>query len=247
MKTLTLLSGRCKDGTPEAGELVLAKGECYTIVGHTGSGKSRLIKDIEQLAQGDTVTGRVVHIDGNAPAADERMEISSRLIAHLGQNMRFMLDMPVAEFITLHCHTRRRPTSLVKEVVSLANTVTNEPIFAGKELNTLRGGQSRALMIADIALVCDSPLVLIDEIENAGIDKVRALELLANRDKLVLIVTHDPHTALMAPMRIVIKDGGIHAVVRRSNAEKELSEQMRKAYRQQLNWQQHLREGELLA
>lgn len=34
-------------------------------------------------------------------------------------------------------------------------------------------------MIADIALLCDSPIVLIDEIENAGIDKERALGLLS--------------------------------------------------------------------
>lgn len=54
-------------------------------------------------------------------------------------------------------------------------------------------------MIADIALLCDSPIVLIDEIENAGIDKERALGLLQRHDKLVLVVTHDPHTALMVP------------------------------------------------
>lgn len=30
-------------------------------------------------------------------------------------------------------------------------------------------------MIADIAFICDSPIVLIDEIENAGIDKEKHL------------------------------------------------------------------------
>ncbi len=59
-------------------------------------------------------------------------------------------------------------------------------------------------MIADIALLCDSPIVLIDEIENAGIDKERALGLLQRHDKLVLVVTHDPHTALMSRRRIVM-------------------------------------------
>ena len=34
-------------------------------------------------------------------------------------------------------------------------------------------GQTRALMIADTALVSASPIVLIDEIENAGIDRRR--------------------------------------------------------------------------
>lgn len=45
-------------------------------------------------------------------------------------------------------------------------------------------------MIADIALICDSPVVLIDEIENAGIDKEHALRALLGHDKLVLVVTH---------------------------------------------------------
>ena len=50
---------------------------------------------------------------------------------------------------------------------------------------------------------------LIDEIENAGIDKERALGLLQKKDKLVLVVTHDPHTALMAQRRIVLSGGAV--------------------------------------
>ena len=71
-------------------------------------------------------------------------------------------------------------------------------------------------MIGDISLICDSPIVLIDEIENAGIDKQKALNLLCRQDKLVLVVTHDPHTALMSEQRIVLSGGAITAVVRRT-------------------------------
>jgi ABC-type lipoprotein export system ATPase subunit len=247
MKTLEIRPGRYKDGTPELTGFTMQPGECYTIVGNTGSGKSRFIKDIELLAQGDTVTGRCVLIDGQVPAMAKRMELQSQLIAHLGQNMRFMLDMPVGEFIALHCQTRNKSDELLNEVLALANSVTDEPIALTQELNTLSGGQSRALMIADIAIVCDSPLVLIDEIENAGINKARALELLTGVNKLVLIVTHDVHTALMASNRIVIQNGGVHAVVRRSKAEEALASQLLVHYRQQLDWQKQLRQGESLA
>ena len=46
-----------------------------------------------------------------------------------------------------------------------------------RPLRPLSGGQSRALMIADTALLSESPIVLIDEIENAGVDRRLALNL----------------------------------------------------------------------
>jgi len=53
MQTLTLLPGRDKAGNPEPfDQIALRRGELCTIVGNTGSGKSRLIKDIEQLSDG---------------------------------------------------------------------------------------------------------------------------------------------------------------------------------------------------
>ena len=102
-------------------------------------------------------------------------------------------------------------------------------------------------MIGDIALVCDSPIVLIDEIENAGIDKQRALHLLRRQDKLVLVVTHDPHTALMSERRIVLDGGAITAVVGRSPAEAALYQQLEAEYQTQRRYQTLLRKGELLA
>ena len=85
-------------------------------------------------------------------------------------------------------------------------------------------------MIGDISLICDSPIVLIDEIENAGIDKQKALNLLCRQDKLVLVVTHDPHTALMSEQRIVLSGGAITAVVRRTPTEEILYRQLETEY-----------------
>ena len=61
MECLTILPGHDKRGTVESFlPIHLKRGQLYTIVGNTGSGKSRLIKDVEQLAQGDSVTGRTI-------------------------------------------------------------------------------------------------------------------------------------------------------------------------------------------
>ena len=243
MKNLTILRGHGKGGVPEPFQsIVLSRGELWTIVGNTGSGKSRLIKDIEQLSDGDSVTGRHVLLDGAAVPIDCRQRESTRLVAHLGQNMRFVLDTTVEDFLTLHAQCREKAISPAA-VLELANDITPEPVFASHNLNQLSGGQARALMIADIALVCDSPVVLIDEIENAGVDKEKAFLHLKNQDKLVLVVTHDPHTALMAHKRIVLHGGAVTAVVERSPQEAELYGELSLAYQQHQTYQSLLRKG----
>ena len=83
-------------------------------------------------------------------------------------------------------------------------------------------------MIADTAILSTSPIVLIDEIENAGIDRRKALELLVSQDKIVLMATHDPLLALMADRRIVIKNGGIHKVLTTTDEERDLLNELSK-------------------
>ncbi|MCI8511696.1 MAG: ATP-binding cassette domain-containing protein [Lachnospiraceae bacterium] len=247
MNTLTILPGHARDGTPETFEaLSLKPGEILAVVGNTGSGKSRLIKDIEQLVGRDSVTGRLILLDGARIAPANRLLVSDRLVAHLSQNMRFVLDVTVAEFLRLHCLCRDKAANLPASVIALANTITPEPILPGNSLNLLSGGQSRALMIADIAMVCDSPIVLIDELENAGIDKKRAFGLLADSGKLILIVTHDPHTALMASRRIILEGGAIVRILERSKEEALLSGELDRSYERQRALQQRMRKGERL-
>lgn len=219
---VTIIGGYDKNRCPENSVIRLPKGSITSIVGPTGSGKSRLLADIEWLAQGDTPTGRKILINDKVPDSELRFSLEHKLVAQLSQNMNFVMDASVGEFIAMHAESRMvADVDVVAEgIIRQANLLAGERFSAETALTSLSGGQSRALMIADTAMLSTSPVVLIDEIENAGIDRKKALQLLVKNEKIILIATHDPILALMAEQRMVIKNGGIHKLITTSTLEK---------------------------
>ncbi|MDK9717278.1 MAG: ATP-binding cassette domain-containing protein [Trichlorobacter sp.] len=220
--SVTVLGGHDKSGNLENFKLELRPGEVTCIVGPTGSGKSRFLADIEWLAQGDSPTGRSVLINGTVPDLARRYAVEQKLVAQLSQNMNFVMDLSAEEFIRLHAESRMvtDPSAITATILDLANSLAGEQFIPTTPVTALSGGQSRALMIADVACLSSSPIVLIDEIENAGIDRKRALELLADQDKIVLMATHDPILALMGQRRLIFKNGGVASIRSTSPAER---------------------------
>jgi len=244
--SLTLVGGHDKSGQPENVELTLRPGDIVCIVGPTGSGKSRLLADIECLAQGDTPTGRRVLIDGAPPADERRYALDRKPVAQLSQNMNFVVDMSVREFIAMHagCRMVAEPEATAARVIACANELTGEKFSPEVSVTQLSGGQTRALMIADAALLSASPIVLIDEIENAGVDRQRALELLTGGEKIVLISTHDPLLALRGRLRLVIRNGGVAAALETSARERANLERIEAIDAMLMNLRHRLRSGE---
>ena len=225
VNSLTILPGRNKLGESETfGELLIKKGDIVSIVGPTGSGKSRLLADIEWTAQGDTPTLRKILINGDKPDKKWRYSSSNKLVAQLSQNMNFVMDLSVYDFLELHAKSRlvENEVEVINKIIAEANNLAGESFKPETPITSLSGGQSRALMIADTAILSSSPIILIDEIENAGIDRKRALELLVKEDKIVLIATHDPVLALMGERRIIISNGGISQVIETTEDEREV-------------------------
>ena len=249
IESITIVGGQDKSGNVENIKLLLKAGDVVSIVGPTGSGKSRLLADIECLAQGDTPTKRQILLNGQVPSIDERFAIENKLVAQLSQNMNFVMDLSVEEFIKLHAESRMIDNieETVKEIVECANNLAGEKFDKDTPLTQLSGGQSRALMIADTALLSLSPIVLIDEIENAGIDRKNAIELLVKKEKIVLISTHDPVLALIGDKRIVIKNGGISKVINSSYKEKKHIGILERVDKKMLKIRNHIRTGGIIS
>lgn len=224
LNSLTVTAGTDKSGGRESMNVVFTPGEITALLGPTGSGKSRFLYDIESLADRDTPSDRTVLLNGEKPGPEERFDLQGRLVVQLTQNMNFVLDMGVRDFIITHAQSRdaEDPEGTAEAVIAAANDLAGEPFNPDTQLTQLSGGQSRALMISDAALLSWSPILLIDEIENAGVDKSRALDLLLKSDKIVVIATHDPVLALSADRRLVFEHGAVRDILARSDGEQRL-------------------------
>jgi ABC-type lipoprotein export system ATPase subunit len=228
IETITILGGTGRHGAPDlVSRIDLRMGDVVSIVGPTGSGKTTFINDIELFANGNTPSGRRVLFDGLPAPAEYRDDPSKNPIALITQHTTFLSDMPVQDFLTTHARVRGGGapdiTRLVDETIAFANELTGEPLSASSRMTELSGGQTRALLIADAAIICSTPVVLLDEVENAGIHRTRAVELLRRYRKIFVFVTHDPRIALLSDARIVMMGGRIGSVLETDEQERVFS------------------------
>ena len=170
------------------------------------------------------------------------------MVAQRSQNMNFVMDLTVAEFLELHAESRmiEQKKEVIQRIISCANELAGEKFDLSTPITSLSGGQSRALMISDTAILSQSPIILIDEIENAGIDRKKALSFLLSQDKIVLMATHDPMLALLGDKRIVIKNGAINKIIETSDKERLMLEEIEKVDKKVQNLRACLRRGDKL-
>lgn len=225
---ITILPGRNRNGVPEGfDEIRIKPGDTISIVGPTGSGKSALINDIEIFACRDTITGRQVLVNGMNPPEHFIRDPARKPVAMITQNTRCLCDLTVEEFLLMHMKSRNHPgLELIDETISLANQFTGEAIKHTVRMTQLSGGQTRSLMVADAILISNTPIILLDEVENAGIFKERVIQALRQYHKALLFVTHDPLVSLLSDRRIVMHDGAIAKVITPNGAEDSALKQM---------------------
>jgi ABC-type lipoprotein export system ATPase subunit len=218
---ITILPGLDKRGLRENFEqITLTAGETISIVGPTGSGKTAFITDIELLAQGDTATKRFLLINGQVPDDDARCNPIQKPIAMITQNTKCFADVSTEEFLEIHARARGiHNHSIVTETIDLANNFTGEKIEKDTRVTLLSGGQTRSLLVADAKLIVAAPVILLDEIENAGIFKHEVVRMIQNTGKIVVFVTHDPVIALLTKKRIIMENGAVKKVIHRSDLE----------------------------
>jgi ABC-type lipoprotein export system ATPase subunit len=249
VETITILGGRGKNGDLEPVERIdLRMGDVVSIVGPTGSGKTTLINDIELFAAADTPTGRRVLINGEPAPEACKNDPSLNPIALITQHTTFLSDLPVMEFLATHARIRTaantRIAELLERTLDFANQLTGEPILVGSRMTELSGGQTRALLIADATVICDTPIVLLDEVENAGIHRTRAMQLLREHRKIFIFVTHDPRIALLSDYRVVMRNGTVTRVLRTDAGERQVAARVSRLDDLLSGLRERLRQGE---
>jgi ABC-type lipoprotein export system ATPase subunit len=224
-------------------------GDIVSIVGPTGCGKTTLINDIELFANGNTPSGRRVLINDRTVEEGGMFHPSGHPIALISQHTNFLSDLPVKEFLSIHARVRGAADEekMIDETLSFANELTGEAIIPHMAMTELSGGQTRSLLIADAVVIGNSPIILLDEIENAGIHRSRALEMLKHYRKIFVFVTHDPCIALTSDFRIVMKNGAMQQWVVTSPEEKKIVHKMKQMDDILLDFRQLIRDGEAIS
>ena len=229
---ITVISGLDKSGKREVVDKVTFKmGDVVSIVGPTGCGKTTFINDIELYANENTPSKRKVLINGVAqPEEFIAGDPSRNPIALISQHTNFLSDLPVKDFLNTHAYVRqvKNIKKAVDEVLEFANQLTGEPVVKESAMTELSGGQTRSLLIADAVIIGNSPIILLDEIENAGIHRNKVLELLKQYKKIFIFVTHDPRIAIYSDFRISMKNGGMQKVINRDKSELEVAKKIAK-------------------
>lgn len=246
IQKITIFGGQGKDGAREAVErLDLRTGDIISIVGPTGCGKTTLINDIELFANRNTPSGRQILINDQPIPEDFSFDPSKHPIALISQHTNFLSDLPVGEFLTIHAKVRGAGhiAGVVTETIGFANQLTGEAIIKETGMTELSGGQTRSLLIADAVVIGNSPIILLDEIENAGIHKTKALELLKRYKKMFVFVTHDPIIALLSDYRIIMKNGAMQKIVRSNPEESKAADTLRRMDDTILHFRGLIREG----
>ena len=229
-------------------EIIIRPGDTLSIVGPTGSGKTAFINDIEVFAQGDTITNRRILINGNEPDEELVRDPSKKPIAMITQNTKCLADLIVSEFLEMHIRSRKlNEQGLVEKTINVANEFTGEKILPHMRMSALSGGQTRSLFIADAIIISNTPIILLDEVENAGIFKDRVIEVLREEKKALIFVTHDPYVALLTGTRIVMSNGAVTKILIPGRDEEETLAEIARMDAKITHFRERIRAGELLS
>jgi ABC-type lipoprotein export system ATPase subunit len=246
---ITIIGGIGKNGQSEKVERFdLKMGDIISIVGPTGCGKTTLINDIELFANKNTPSERRILINDEPIPDDFSFDPSKHPIALISQHTNFLSDLPVGEFLKIHAKIRgsERVEEMIEETLDFANQLTGEAIIRKTAMTELSGGQTRSLLIADAVIIGNSPIILLDEIENAGIHRTKALKLLKKYDKIFVFVTHDPRIALLSDFRIIMKNGAMQKLITTNDEEKMASIGLKKIDDVMLEFRKRIRAGEII-
>ncbi len=190
----------------------IRRGEVLSIMGPSGSGKSTLMNMLGCL---DRPTSGEYYLDGESVADmndDQLAGIRNRKVGFVFQSFNLLprataisnVELPL-RYASISGKDRRLRAIEALESVGLGDRVTHRP-------SELSGGQQQRVAIAR-ALINDPAIVMADEptgnLDTTSGEEVMQLllNLNAQKDTTLIIVTHDPEIAQLTNRIVMIRDG----------------------------------------
>ena len=196
-------------------DLTIGVKQCVAITGPSGSGKSSLLYLLGLL---DLPTEGEVRIGGRATAHMDEAERALTRLSMLGFIFQFHFLLPefsALENVTLPMKALGElPAEAMRERASTLLASLGLADHASKRPDQLSGGQRQRVAVAR-ALANDPPVVLADEptgsLDSKSSEQVFEIlrDLVDERGKTVVAVTHDLDLARRMDRRIVLQDGRI--------------------------------------
>jgi subfamily B ATP-binding cassette protein MsbA len=194
-------------------DLRVAPGETVALVGHSGSGKTSLIRLLPRLYEASEGT---IFIDG-VDIRELRLESLRRHIAYVGQEVTLFNDT-VANNIAYpgqgaaNMADIRRAAAAAHALDFIESLPQGFDTVVGQQGVVLSGGQRQRIAIAR-ALLKNAPILILDEATSAlDAESERnvqeALEILM-RDRTTLVIAHRLSTIQNANRIYVMRDGRI--------------------------------------
>lgn len=190
----------------------LGKGEFVAIIGPSGSGKSTMMNLVGCL---DIPSQGKIFLKGRNIAQLQESDLAAlrgRTIGFVFQQYNLIPGMTALENVLLPLEiqeiddkTAERKAKELLDLVGLSDKLQNKP-------TQLSGGQQQRVSIAR-ALACNPEIILADE-PTGALDSITGQEVISilyrlwkEKNKTVVMVTHDLHLAGYASRHIQLKDG----------------------------------------
>jgi nitrate/nitrite transport system ATP-binding protein len=194
--------------------LSIKKGEIVALIGHSGCGKSTLLS---------TISGMVAPTTGEVIANDKKVTKPGPDRGLVFQNYSLLPWLTVYRNIyeAVDAALKNKTTTEKKEIVEKCLTMVNLQEHKTKLPGQLSGGMkqrvaiARAFAINPSILLLDEPFGALDALTKSNMH-VELLKLwnLDNREKTIVIVTHDIEEAIFLADRVVVMNNGPAATIK---------------------------------
>jgi molybdate transport system ATP-binding protein len=198
-------------------DLTIADAETVAVLGPNGAGKSTVLDVAAGLLLPDhgsvTLDGRPLTRSGRHAEAGGRVQVAphDRRTALLGQDPLLFPHLTALENVAFG--PRSRGTSRADAHIAAQRWLDEMEVgeLGDRRPGQLSGGQAQRVAVAR-ALAAEPEVLLLDEpmaaLDVAVTPALRQTLRRVLRDRLALVVTHDPLDALLVADRVVVLEGG---------------------------------------